>query len=92
MLLPLLNEVFGEHYKGDEKITFGVNEHYLNQQDGKEEKKLRTAAFWWKVQSRRNDTIWSVRAARTAVCWCGFLSMIRRLHWMKESCGNRFWR
>jgi hypothetical protein len=45
MLLPLLNEAFGEHYKGDEKIIFGVNEHYLNQQDGKEEKRVTDSSF-----------------------------------------------
>jgi hypothetical protein len=45
MLLPLLNEIFGEHYKGDEKITFGVNEHYLNQQDGRGEKRITDSSF-----------------------------------------------
>jgi hypothetical protein len=45
MLLPLLNEAFGEHYNGDEKITFGVNEHYLNQQDGREEKRITDSSF-----------------------------------------------
>lgn len=45
MLLPLLNETFGEHYKGDEKITFAVNEHFLNRQDGGEEKRITDSSF-----------------------------------------------
>ena len=31
LVLPLLNEAFGEHYKGTEEITFLQNEHFLNQ-------------------------------------------------------------
>ncbi|MBQ6297524.1 MAG: hypothetical protein IJK81_07510 [Selenomonadaceae bacterium] len=31
LIIPVVNEVFGEHYTGKEKIIFGVNEHFLNQ-------------------------------------------------------------
>ena len=34
LILPLINEVFGEHYTGREKIVFSPNEHFLNRQDG----------------------------------------------------------
>ena len=37
LIIPVINEVFGEHYSGQEKITFSPNEHFLNQQDGNEE-------------------------------------------------------
>ena len=36
LILPVLNEVFGENYKGDEEIIFSPNEHFLNRQDGEE--------------------------------------------------------
>ncbi len=45
MLLPLLNEVFGENYLGDEKITFEANEHFLNRQDGASEKRITDSNF-----------------------------------------------
>ena len=31
LVIPVVNEVFGEHYTGKEKIIFGVNEHFLSQ-------------------------------------------------------------
>ena len=30
LILPLINEVFDEHYTGREKIVFSPNEHFLN--------------------------------------------------------------
>ena len=31
LIIPVVNEVFGEHYTGKEKIIFGVNEHFFSQ-------------------------------------------------------------
>lgn len=45
LILPVINEMFGEHYTGDEKIIFGINEHYLNQQGGEEDKRITDTAF-----------------------------------------------
>lgn len=42
---PLINEVFGEHYTGKENIIFSPNEHFINQQDGKEEERITDASF-----------------------------------------------
>ncbi len=36
LIIPLINEVFGEHYTGNERIVFSPNEHFINQQDGEE--------------------------------------------------------
>ena len=38
LIIPVVNEVFDENYTGKEKIIFSQNEHFLNQQDGKENK------------------------------------------------------
>ena len=35
LIIPMINEIFGEHYTGREKIIFSQNEHFLNRQDGK---------------------------------------------------------
>ena len=70
LIIPLINEVFGEHYTGKERIVFSQNEHFMNRQDGDEEERI-------------TDTSFKIIAG-TAVCWCGFLSMIPRLPWMKE--------
>ncbi len=45
LLLPVLNEVFGENYTGDEKIFYGRNEHYINKQDGVEDKRITDSGF-----------------------------------------------
>lgn len=44
LVLPLLNEVFHEHYTGKERIIRHENEHYFPQQGGAEEKYI-TDAF-----------------------------------------------
>ena len=45
LILPVINEMFGEHYTGKEQIVFGINEHFLNQEDGEEEKCVTDTAF-----------------------------------------------
>ena len=45
LVLPLLNEAFGECYKGTEEITFLQNEHFLNQKEGKEDKRITDTCF-----------------------------------------------
>ena len=34
LIIPVINEVFHEHYRGDEKIEFHKNDHYINGQKG----------------------------------------------------------
>ena len=36
LIIPVINEVFGEHYTGEEEIRFSPNEHFINFQDGGE--------------------------------------------------------
>ena len=45
LILPVINEIFGEHYTGDERIVFAPNEHFLNQQDGEEVKRVTDSSF-----------------------------------------------
>ncbi|MBQ6504877.1 MAG: hypothetical protein IJI57_13295 [Flexilinea sp.] len=45
LLLPVLNEIFGKHYTGEEKIVFGQNEHFLNRQAGNEQKRITDSMF-----------------------------------------------
>lgn len=42
---PVINEAFGEHYTGREKIVFHPNEHFLDQQDGNAEKRITDSSF-----------------------------------------------
>lgn len=44
-VLPLLNEVFGEHYVGTEEIVFANDYHFKNMQDGVEEKVITDSSF-----------------------------------------------
>ena len=45
LIIPVINEVFGEHYSGEEKITFSPNEHFVNQQGGNEEERITDTSF-----------------------------------------------
>ncbi len=45
LILPVINEAFGEHYTGREKIVFHPNEHFLDQQDGNADKKITDSSF-----------------------------------------------
>ncbi|MCD8214273.1 MAG: hypothetical protein LUC97_01285, partial [Clostridiales bacterium] len=45
LVLPVLNEVFGENYTGNEEIVFSQNEHFLNKQNGEEEKRITDSSF-----------------------------------------------
>lgn len=45
LILPVLNEIFGESYRGTEAIAFSQNENFLNQQDGNQEKRITDCSF-----------------------------------------------
>ena len=45
LLIPLVNEVFGKHYTGEEQIVLQPNEHFINQQDGKSQKRIMDSSF-----------------------------------------------
>lgn len=45
LIIPVINEVFGEHYSGRETITFSPNEHFLNQQDRNENERITDTSF-----------------------------------------------
>ena len=45
LIIPVINETFGEHYTGKEKIVFSQNEHLLNRQDGAEEERITDSCF-----------------------------------------------
>ena len=44
-VLPLLNEVFDEHYDGTEKIITANDYHFQNMQDGRDEKLITDSSF-----------------------------------------------
>ena len=45
LVIPLINEAFGESYTGNEEIQFSPNEHFLNQQDGSESRRITDTTF-----------------------------------------------
>lgn len=45
LIIPVINEIFKEHYSGTEEILFLPNEHFLNKQGGKEEERVTDSAF-----------------------------------------------
>ena len=45
LIIPLVNEMFHEHYLGSEKIVFEPNEHFINKQDGKTQERITDTHF-----------------------------------------------
>ena len=45
LIIPVVNEVFGEHFTGKERIILKENEIFLRQQDGDEEKRITDSSF-----------------------------------------------
>ncbi|MCD7751511.1 MAG: hypothetical protein LUI10_07200 [Lachnospiraceae bacterium] len=45
LILPVLNEMFGEHYTGKERIDFHSEQHRLNKQDGNGEWRITDSTF-----------------------------------------------
>lgn len=45
LILPVINEIFGESYTGEEEIRFFPNEHFLDQQDGADKERITDTNF-----------------------------------------------
>ncbi len=45
LILPVINEIFGEDYTGDEKIEFHPNEHFIDQQDTADQERITDTNF-----------------------------------------------
>ncbi len=45
LIIPVINEIFGEDYTGDEKIEFFPNEHFIDQQDEADKKRITDTNF-----------------------------------------------
>lgn len=50
LVIPVINEVFGEHYTGQEAIIFSPNEHFMNRQGGNEDERITDTSF--KIEGR----------------------------------------
>lgn len=45
LIIPVINEIFGEEYTGDEKIEFLPNEHFIDQQDAVDKERITDTNF-----------------------------------------------
>jgi hypothetical protein len=45
LIIPVINEVFGEEYTGEEEIRFFPNEHFIDQQDKADKKRITDSSF-----------------------------------------------
>ena len=67
LIIPVINEVFGECYAGDEEIVFVPNEHFLNREGGEEQERITDTSFkiigtetkkdHWECQSSLDDSM-----------------------------------
>lgn len=54
LIIPIINVSFGEHYTGNEQITFFPNEHFIDQQDEADKERITDTNFriFGKVQKK----------------------------------------
>ncbi len=45
LIIPVINEIFGEAYTGEEEIRFFPNEHFLDQQDEADRERITDTNF-----------------------------------------------
>ena len=45
LIIPIINEIFGETYTGEEEIRFSPNEHFLDQQDEADKERITDTNF-----------------------------------------------
>ena len=45
LIIAVINEAFHKHYTGKEKIEFFPSEHFVNQQDGREQRRVTDTVF-----------------------------------------------
>lgn len=45
LIIPVINEIFGEEYTGEEESLFAPNEHFLDRQDATDQKRITDANF-----------------------------------------------
>lgn len=45
LIVPVINEVFGESYSGKEEIVFSKESHFLNKQDGRTDERITDTSF-----------------------------------------------
>ncbi len=45
LVIPVINEIFGESYQGDEKVEFSPNEHFIDQQDEADSRRITDTNF-----------------------------------------------
>ena len=45
LIIPVINDVFGEQYSGNEEIIFSPNEHFLNRQGGNGDERITDSSF-----------------------------------------------
>lgn len=60
LIIPVINEIFGETYTGEEEIRFFPNEHFIDQQDEADKERITDTNFTVFGKHRRN-TMLSVR-------------------------------
>ncbi|MBQ3800248.1 MAG: hypothetical protein II837_08140 [Treponema sp.] len=62
LMLPLINEMFGEHYTGSEEIDFLPNEHFISQQDEAGQKRITDTNFAVTDGKRRKTYHWECQS------------------------------
>ncbi len=62
LILPVINEIFGETYTGEEEIQFFPNEHFIDQRTKRIKNALRIQISQF-LERRQRNTILNVKVA-----------------------------
>ena len=65
LIIPMINEIFGENYTGNERIIFSPNEHFLNQQDGNQSERITDTSFVVKGKEEKKYHL----ECQSSACW-----------------------
>ena len=84
LLIPVLNEIFGETYTGDEEIRFVPNEHFIDQQNEADRERITDTNFTVYGKEPKKYHLECESSRRTGRSQSGCLSMMRRSRLTRE--------
>ena len=78
LIIPVINEIFGEEYAGNEKVEFFPNEHFIDRQDAADKERITDTNFRIIGRMIKNITLNVKAVCRTEKSQSAFSSTMHR--------------
>ena len=82
LVIPLINELFGEHYLLSDRIIRRGNEHFIEQTGGAEDKRITDGLVTVMSSLDRREKHYHIECESSGGADSTILNMRLRLHWM----------